>query len=76
MKYKIALFCLLLCFFVTIFKEHIIHKSVMNPLVVSDYVTISFTIPEPHADKVREAMGKAGAGKIDIIPIYQIGIKR
>lgn len=31
---------------------------------LSDYVTIVFTVPETHAEAVREAMGKAGAGKI------------
>jgi hypothetical protein len=30
----------------------------------SDYVTIVVTVPETHADAVREAMGRAGAGKI------------
>lgn len=30
----------------------------------SDYVTIVFTVPESHASVVREAMGKAGAGKV------------
>lgn len=31
---------------------------------LSDYVTIVITVPETHADAVREAMGRAGAGKI------------
>jgi len=30
----------------------------------SNYVTIVFTVPESHADAVRKAMGRAGAGKI------------
>lgn len=30
----------------------------------SDYVTIVTTVPETHADAVREAMGRAGAGKV------------
>lgn len=30
----------------------------------SDYVTIVFTVPETHANAVREAMGKAGAGRV------------
>lgn len=30
----------------------------------SEYVTIAFTVPESHAQIVREAMGKAGAGSI------------
>jgi hypothetical protein len=33
-------------------------------LEVSEYVTLSFTVPETHADRVREAMGIAGAGKV------------
>src|SRR5579872_1438960 len=30
----------------------------------SDYVTLVVIVPETHADQVREAMGKAGAGKM------------
>jgi len=30
----------------------------------SNYVTIVFTVPETHADAVREAMGRAGAGRV------------
>lgn len=30
----------------------------------SDYVTIVITVPETHANAVREAMGKGGAGKV------------
>ncbi len=30
----------------------------------SEYVTIVITVPESHADIFREAMGKAGAGKV------------
>ena len=30
----------------------------------SDYVTIIITVPETHADCVREAMGRAGAGRV------------
>lgn len=33
-------------------------------LELSDYVTITITVPESHCDAVREAMGRAGAGKI------------
>ena len=32
-------------------------------LELSDYVTIVITVPESHADALREAMGRAGAGK-------------
>lgn len=31
---------------------------------LSDYVTIVITVPESHADAVRNAMGQAGAGRI------------
>ncbi|MGE5195710.1 MAG: hypothetical protein ACM3JI_00070 [Anaerolineae bacterium] len=31
---------------------------------LSDYVTIVITVPETHADIVREAMGSAGAGRV------------
>ena len=31
---------------------------------LSDYVTIVVTVPETHADAVRQAMGQAGAGKV------------
>lgn len=31
---------------------------------LSEYVTIVMTVPETHADVVRDAMGKAGAGKV------------
>lgn len=31
---------------------------------LSEYVTIVLTVPETHADIVREAMGSAGAGKV------------
>jgi len=34
----------------------------MKDLSESHYVTIEFTIPETHADQMREAIGKAGAG--------------
>jgi hypothetical protein len=34
-------------------------------LEVSNYVTIVFTVPEAHADALREAMGRAGAGKTE-----------
>lgn len=33
-------------------------------LELSDYVTIVITVPETHADEVRAAMGRAGAGKV------------
>ena len=39
-------------------------KHEANLLELSDYVTIVITVPETHADTVREAMGRAGAGKV------------
>ncbi len=39
-------------------------KKETRHLELSDYVTIVITVPETHADAVREAMGRAGAGKI------------
>lgn len=39
-------------------------EPIMEQLELSDYVTIVITVPESHADLVREAMGHAGAGKI------------
>ena len=35
-----------------------------NSLELSDAVTLVVIVPETHADQVREAMGRAGAGKI------------
>ncbi len=31
---------------------------------LSEYVTLVVTVPETHADMVREAMGRAGAGQV------------
>lgn len=39
-------------------------KQEINYLELSDYVTIVVTVPETHANEVREAMGRAGAGKV------------
>jgi len=39
-------------------------KMEIRDLELSDYVTIVVTVPETHADRVREAMGRAGAGKV------------
>ncbi|MBS0615605.1 MAG: hypothetical protein JSR58_03515 [Verrucomicrobia bacterium] len=33
-------------------------------LQYSDYVTLVVTVPESHADQVRDAMGRAGAGQM------------
>jgi hypothetical protein len=39
-------------------------KKELCHLKESDYVTIVITVPETHANAVREAMGRAGAGKV------------
>lgn len=36
----------------------------INSLEQSDYVTIVVIVPETHADAMREAMGRAGAGRV------------
>lgn len=33
-------------------------------LELSNYVTIVFTVPESHADQLRDTLGQAGAGKV------------
>jgi len=39
-------------------------KQEINRLEPLDYVTIVITVPETHAEIVRDAMGRAGAGKV------------
>lgn len=41
-------------------------EMIMNslPKLVSKYVTIVITVPETHADAIREALGRTEAGKI------------
>jgi hypothetical protein len=39
-------------------------KQEINLLELSDYVTIVIIVPETHAAVVRDAMGRAGAGKV------------
>lgn len=41
----------------------------------SDYVKIFVTAPETHADIIREAMGKAGAGIIGNYSYYSYSVK-
>ncbi len=41
----------------------------------SDYVTIVITVPETHANAVREAMGKAGAGKVGTYSYCSYSVK-
>ena len=41
----------------------------------SKYVKIVVTVPETHADVVREAMGKAGAGKIGNYSFCSFSVK-
>ena len=36
----------------------------INNLILSDYVTLVVTVPEKNADTIREAIGKAGGGKL------------
>lgn len=40
------------------------YKEVIHDLERSDYVTIVVTVPESHADAIREVMGRAGAGQV------------
>lgn len=37
----------------------------LNEYPLSNYATIVVIVPETHADAIREAMGKAGAGKTE-----------
>lgn len=39
-------------------------KKETHHLELSEYVTIVITVPETHTDAVREAIGRAGAGKV------------
>ena len=41
----------------------------------SDYVTIVITVPETHANAVREAMGRAGAGKVGAYSYCSYSVK-
>jgi hypothetical protein len=52
-------FLLLLCMMT--FLSSKTEKQMLEP---SEYVTIVMTVPETHANQVREAMGKAGAGRV------------
>lgn len=44
-------------------------------LELSSYFTIVFTVPETHADIIREAIGKAGAGKIGNYSFCSFSVK-
>ena len=46
-----------------------------EPLQLSEYVTIVTTVPETHADAVREAMGKAGAGESEHYAFASFSVK-
>ena len=35
----------------------------VNTLMLSEYVKLAVTVPEPYADDIRDILGKAGAGK-------------
>lgn len=41
----------------------------------SDFVTVVTTVPETHADAVRKAMGKAGAGKVGDYAFCSFSVK-
>jgi hypothetical protein len=57
--FKIILFFLI--GFSTLQAEEMAPRPV---LIASEYVNLVIFVPETHADQVREAMGRAGAGKI------------
>lgn len=40
-------------------------NDLLNNLELSDYVTIVVTVPETHSQEIRQAMGQAGAGKVE-----------
>lgn len=42
---------------------------------LSEYVTIVATVPESHADQVREAMGLAGAGQVGNYAFCSFSVK-
>jgi hypothetical protein len=44
-------------------------------LKLSDYVTIVIIVPESHADIVREAMGRAGAGESKLYAFGSFSVK-
>jgi hypothetical protein len=44
-------------------------------LKLSNYVTVVIKVPESHADIVREAMGRAGAGKIGNYSFCSFSVK-
>ncbi len=47
----------------------------MNELVLSNYVTLVVIVPETHADQVREAMGRAGAGESERYAFGSFSVK-
>jgi hypothetical protein len=47
----------------------------LNQLEVSNFVTIVVIVPETHADAVRDAMGKAGAGKTEHYAFGSFSVK-
>lgn len=50
-------------------------KQEMNFLERSDYVTLVVAVPETHADAVREAMARAGAGKVGDYSYCSLSVK-
>jgi hypothetical protein len=63
-KILLPLFFLLVLLLVVLFYSYNSMEQKKGLLELSDYVTIVIQVPETHANIVREAMGKAGAGKI------------
>jgi hypothetical protein len=47
----------------------------INCLELSGYVRLVITVPETHADSVREAMGQAGAGKVGVYSHCSYSVK-
>lgn len=47
----------------------------MRHLELSNYVTIVITVPETHAETIREALGKAGAGKVGTYSYCSYSVK-
>lgn len=47
----------------------------MDELVLSNYVTLVVTVPETHADHVRDAMGRAGAGETERYAFGSFSVK-
>ena len=62
-------------FIASLFKLSYIFGIQEAALELSEYVTIVTTVPESHADKVREAMGRAGAGEVGNYSFCSFSVK-